>query len=115
MFLDVLTPLAKMGARTFKRAEAAVAHRCRGGCRRRRDHQCCLSPSLQLFGFNGLVAAPVGRHGRGPFRSGVYAEMIAAAGESLVQRRPSTSVLMWSPPLASHSGLAIPWPLLVWR
>jgi hypothetical protein len=61
VFLDVLTPLAKTGARTFKRAEAAIAHQCWGGCRHRRDHQCCLSPSLQLFGFNDLVAAPVGR------------------------------------------------------
>jgi hypothetical protein len=34
VFLDVLTPLAKTGVRTYKRAEAAVAHRCRGGCRR---------------------------------------------------------------------------------
>jgi hypothetical protein len=34
VFLDVLTPLSKTGARTYKRAEAAVAHRCRGGCRR---------------------------------------------------------------------------------
>jgi hypothetical protein len=53
---------------------------------------------------------PVGRRGRGPFRSGARAEAVATAGESLVQRRPSLSVLMWSPPLASHSGLAIPWP-----
>jgi hypothetical protein len=42
----------------FARAEAAVTHRCRGGCRRWRDHQCHLPPSLQLFGFNGLVVAP---------------------------------------------------------
>jgi hypothetical protein len=34
VFLDVLTPLAKMGVRTYKCAEATVAHRCRGGCRR---------------------------------------------------------------------------------
>jgi hypothetical protein len=62
----------------FARAEAAVAHRCRGGpvvgaevvavageaahcrggCLRWQDHQCHLPPSLQLFGFNGLVVAP---------------------------------------------------------
>ena len=34
VFLDVLTPLVKTGVRTYKRAEAAVAHLCRGGCRR---------------------------------------------------------------------------------
>jgi hypothetical protein len=34
VFLDVLTPLAKTGVRTYKRVEAAVAHQCRGGCRR---------------------------------------------------------------------------------
>jgi hypothetical protein len=106
VFLDVLTPLAKTGARTFKRAEAAIAHRCRGGCRHRASNSLALMASLP---------PPVGRWGRGPFRSGVHAEMIAAAGESLVQRRPSPSMLMWSPLLASHSRLAIPWPLPVWR
>ena len=43
-------------------AEVVVADgeaaRCRGGCLRWRDHQCHLPPSLQLFGFNGLVVAP---------------------------------------------------------
>jgi hypothetical protein len=39
--------------------------------------------------------------------------MIAAAGESSVQRRSSLSVLMQSLPLASRSGLVIPRPLLV--
>jgi hypothetical protein len=34
VFLDVLTPLAKTGTRTYKRVEATVAHRCRGGCHR---------------------------------------------------------------------------------
>jgi hypothetical protein len=47
VFLDVLTPLAKTGARTFKRAEAAVA-----------QQGWLSSPGLQLFGFNGLVDAP---------------------------------------------------------
>jgi hypothetical protein len=70
------------------------------------------SNSLALM---ASLRPPVGRRGRGPFRSGVHAEMIAAVGESSVQRWSSPSVLMWSPPLASHSGLAIPRPLLVWR
>jgi hypothetical protein len=80
-FLDVLTPV-RMRARIFSHAEAVVAHRCRGGCRRWCDYQFHLPSSLQLFGFNGLVVAPVGRRGRGPFCSGVHAEVIAAAGES---------------------------------
>jgi hypothetical protein len=46
VFLDVLTPLAKTGARTFKRAEAAVAHRCRGGCRRRASNSLALMALL---------------------------------------------------------------------
>jgi hypothetical protein len=94
VFLDFLTPLAKTGVRTYKRTGAAVAHQCRGGCRRWWGHQCCLSPGLQLFGFNGLLSPPTGRRGRGPIRSGAHAKMIAAAGESSVQRRPSPSVLM---------------------
>jgi hypothetical protein len=60
-------------------AAAGEAPHCRGGCLRWRDRQCHLPPDLRLFGFNGLVVAPVGRWGRGPFRSGVHAEMIAAA------------------------------------
>jgi hypothetical protein len=56
------------------------------------------------------LSPPVGRRGRGPFHSGGRAEVVATAGESLVQRRPSPSVLMWSPPLASRSELAILWP-----
>jgi hypothetical protein len=39
-------------------AAAGDAARCRGGCLCWRDHQCHLPPSLQLFGFNGLVVAP---------------------------------------------------------
>jgi hypothetical protein len=124
-FLDglVLTPSVRMGARTSSPvlrqppptgAEVAAAAgevaRCRGGCLRWRDHQCHLPPSLQLFGFNGLVVAPVGRRGRGPFRNGARAKVIAFAGESSVQRRPPPSVLRWSPPLASCSELAIPRP-----
>jgi hypothetical protein len=80
-FLDglVLTPSVRTGARTSSRvlrqppptgaevaavvgaevvAAAGEAARCRGGCLRWRDHQRHLPPSLQLFGFNGLVVAP---------------------------------------------------------
>jgi hypothetical protein len=57
-----------------------------------------------------LLPPLVGRRGRGPFRSGARAEAVATAGESLVQRWPS---LMWSPPLASRSELAISWPTSV--
>jgi hypothetical protein len=56
------------------------------------------------------LSPPIGRRGRGPFRSGVHAEVIAAAGELSVQRRSSPLVLMWLPPLASRSELAISWP-----
>jgi hypothetical protein len=52
--------------------------------------------------------------GRGPI-SGTLAEVVAAAGESSVQRRPSPSVLMRLPPLASRLGLVIPRPIPVWR
>jgi hypothetical protein len=96
-------------------AAAGEAPHCKGGCLRWRDRQCHLPPDLRLFGFNGLVVAPVRRRGRGPFRSGIHAEVIAAASELSVQRWPPPSMLMWSPPLASRSELAILWPLLVWR
>jgi hypothetical protein len=69
---------------------------------------CC-----RTFGSLALMASlspPVGRRGRGPFRSGIRAGVIATAGESLVQRWPSPSVLMWSPLLASRSEPAIPRP-----
>jgi hypothetical protein len=133
VFLDglVLTPAVRTGARTSSRmlrqppptgaevvavvgAEVVVAAgeaaRCRGGCLCWQDHQCHLPPSLQLFGFNGLVVTPVGRQGRGPFRNWACVEVIAIAGESLVQRRPLPSMLRGSPPLASRSELAIPRP-----
>jgi hypothetical protein len=68
----------------------------------------CRAPdSLALM---ASLSPPVGRQRRGPFRSGACAEAVATAGELLVQRRPSPSVLMWSPPLASRSELAISWP-----
>jgi hypothetical protein len=112
----------RTGARTslhvLRRPSLPVSHRCRGGRRHRcrgdrcrrcrggclcwRDHRRHLPPSLRLFIFNGLVAAPVGRRGRGPLRNGARAEVVAAAGESLVQR--------WSPPLASRSELATTQP-----
>jgi hypothetical protein len=81
VFLDglVLTPEVRTGATTSSRmlrqppptgaevaavvdaevvAAAGEAARCRGGCLCWRDHQCHLSPSLQLFGFNGLIVTP---------------------------------------------------------
>jgi hypothetical protein len=65
------------------------------------------SGSLALM---ASLSPPVGRRGRGPFRSGVRAEVIATTGESSVQRWPPSSVLMWSPPLAIRSELAVPQP-----
>jgi hypothetical protein len=56
------------------------------------------------------MSPPVGRQGRGPFRSGVRAGVIATTGGSLVQRWPPPLVRRWSPPLVSLSELAIPWP-----
>jgi hypothetical protein len=53
---------------------------------------------------DGLVVTPVG-WGRGPPRHGAHAEVVATAGEPLVQR--------WSPPLASRSELASNATLLV--
>jgi hypothetical protein len=70
------------------------------------------SESLALM---ASLSSPVGGRGRGPIRSSAHPEVIAAAGESLVQRRSSLLVLMWTSPLVSHSGLAIPRPLPVWR
>jgi hypothetical protein len=64
------------------------------------------SNSLALM---ASLSPPVGRRGRGPFRSGVRAEVVATAGESSVQRWSPLSVLRWSPPLASRSELATPW------
>jgi hypothetical protein len=110
VFLDgpVLTPAVRTKARTSSRvlgqsppigaevvatvggadvvAAAGEAAHCRGGCLRWRDRQCHLPPNPRLFGFNGLVVAPVGRRGRGPFCSGVRVEVVATAGESSVQR-----------------------------
>jgi hypothetical protein len=90
-------------------AAVGEAPHYRGGCLHWRDRQCHLPPDLRLFGSNGLVVAPVGRQGRGPFRSGVRVEVIATAGGSSVQRWPPL-MLMWSPPLASRSELVIPRP-----
>jgi hypothetical protein len=86
------------------------APHCRGGCLRRRDRQCHLLPDLRLFGFNGFLLPPVGRRGRGPSCSGAHAVMIAATGESSVQRRPSPLVLMRLPLLVSRLEFVIPWP-----
>jgi hypothetical protein len=54
---------------------------------------------------DGLVVTPVGGQGRGPPRHGAHAEVVATAGEPLVQR--------WSPLLASRSELASYATLLV--
>jgi hypothetical protein len=65
------------------------------------------SNSLALM---ALLSPPVRRRGRGPFRNGACAKVIATAGEPSMQRWPPPSVLRWSPPLASRSELAIPRP-----
>jgi hypothetical protein len=125
-FLDglVLIPAARTGARTSSRAlgrspfagtalvrrwalslvrlptaevVASAGETVSATCRRASD-------SLALM---ASLSPPVGRRGRGPFRSGVRAEVVATTGESLVQRWPPLSVLRWSPPLASRSELAI--------
>jgi hypothetical protein len=60
---------------------------------------------FQLLVLDGLVVTPVGGRGRGPPRHGAHAEVVATAGNLLVQR--------WSPPLASRSELAFNVTLLV--
>jgi hypothetical protein len=62
------------------------------------------------------LSPPVGIQGRGPFRSGAHAEMIAAAGEPLgaevivaagaevVAVAGDPSMQRWSPPLVELSG-----------
>jgi hypothetical protein len=136
-FLDglVLTPAVRTGARTSSRAlgrppfvgttlvhrwplssvlrwspplvrlptaevVASAGETVSATCRRASD-------SLALM---ASLSPPVGIWGRGPFRSGVRAEVVATAGESLVQRWPPPLVLRWSPPLASRSELAISRP-----
>jgi hypothetical protein len=54
---------------------------------------------------DGLVLTPVGGRGLGPPRHDAHAEVVATAGDPLVQR--------WSLPLASHSELAFNTTLLV--
>jgi hypothetical protein len=51
------------------------------------------SGSLALM---ASLPPPVGRRGRGPFRSDVHAEMIAAAGELSMQGSLSLLVQRWS-------------------
>jgi hypothetical protein len=65
------------------------------------------SDSLALM---ASLSPLIGRRGRGPFRSGVRAEVVATAGESSVQRWPPSLVLRWLPPLANRSELAISRP-----
>jgi hypothetical protein len=48
---------------------------------RRRDYQCHPRPDLLLFGFEGLSSPLVWGRGRGPFHSGVFPKVIAAAVE----------------------------------
>jgi hypothetical protein len=76
---------------------ASTGETISGTCRR-------ASNSLALM---ASLSPPVGIRGRGPFRSGARAEVIATASESSVQKWPPPSVLRWSPPLASRSELAI--------
>jgi hypothetical protein len=112
-FLDglVLTPSVRTGARTSSRvlrqpplvrlpvAEVvAFAGETISATYRRASNSLALMASL---------SPPVGRRGRGPSRNGAHAEVIAIAGESLVQRWPPPSMLRWSPPLANRSELAI--------
>jgi hypothetical protein len=62
-------------------AAIGEASHCRGGCLRRRDHECHLWPNLWLFGFNGLFSPLVGGRGRGPLHGSVCPRAIAAAVE----------------------------------
>jgi hypothetical protein len=84
-------------------ATAGEAAHCRGGCLRWQDHQRHLPPSLQLFGFNGLVVAPRRKTGARTFSqwrtcrgdrhcwrvvgaevaAAIGAEVVASAGEPL--------------------------------
>jgi hypothetical protein len=97
-------------------AAAGEAAQCRGGCLRWRDHQRRLWPSLQLFGFNGLVVTPIGGQGRGPLRNGMCIEVaITAATPSwrIPQgQRPQTSnatpLAYGSLYLQSRDGTRIP-------
>jgi hypothetical protein len=131
----VLTPLVRTGARTSSRAlgqlpfagtalvrrwpltsvlrwspplvrlptaevVASAGETVSATCRRASD-------SLALM---ASLSPPIGRRGRGSFRSGIRAEVVATTGESSVQRWSLPLVLGWSPPLASRSELATPWP-----
>jgi hypothetical protein len=91
-------------------AVVGEATHCRGGCLRWRDRQCHLLPDLRLFGFNGLVVAPVGRRGRGPFRSGVHAEVISAAWRVI---GAEAAIAVGADVVASAGeplGASYPWP-----
>jgi hypothetical protein len=70
------------------------------------------SNSLALM---ASLSPPIGRQGRGPFRNGACAEVIATAHGSSVQRWPPPSVLRWSPSLASLHRASYHAALLVWR
>jgi hypothetical protein len=77
-------------------AAAGEAVPCRGGCLRCRDNQSHLLLSPRLFGFNGLIAAPVGGQGRGPICSGARPEAITAAVYPFGRRSLSLLMQRWS-------------------
>jgi hypothetical protein len=68
---------------------------------------------FQLLGLDGLVVTPIGGRGRGTPRHGAHTEVVATAGNLLVQRWPPPLVQRWSPKLASRSELALNATLLV--
>jgi hypothetical protein len=61
-------------------AAAGEAAHYRGGCLRWRDHRCHLPPSSNSLALMASLSPPIGRWGRGPFRNGARAEVIATAG-----------------------------------
>jgi hypothetical protein len=128
-FLDglVLTPAVRTGARTSSHAlgrlpfaGTALVHRCPLSSVLRWSPPLVRLPTAEVVASAGetvsascrrasdslasmaSLSPPVGRRRRGPFHSGIRAEVVATSGESSVQR--------WPPPLASRSELAIPRP-----
>jgi hypothetical protein len=68
---------------------------------------------FQLLGMDGLVVTLVGGRGRGPPCHGAHTEVVATAGNLLVQRWLPPLEQRWSPLLASRSKLAFNATLLV--
>jgi hypothetical protein len=103
-----------VGAEVVAAAGEAVC--CRGGCLRWRDHQRHLPPSLQLFGFNGLIAVLVGGRGRGPLRNGARIEaaitVVTPSWRTPQGQRPRTSsvtlLALGSLYLQSRDGTRVP-------